>query len=156
MRKGFVLKDGAGRPGGYLVQDMREICCRANGLTQQAKAVLIFSDGTQEEHALEDDSEARWPLGGRVLCGGFVCAQDRLLLATGEQARGAFARLILRKAERANKRAESERMQEEHAPQREEEAEKPQYQHIWPQRRWPPPPCWPQAVYTQGCWRERT
>ena len=160
MGKSFVLKDEAGRPGGYLMQGLREICCRASGLTRQAQAVLLFEDGTAEAHALGDDREARWPDGGRLLRGGFVCSDGRLLLATGEEARGAFERLSMQKrAAKQEKRIKAENA-EEPAQERTQETEAPpapaQETHAWPQRRWPPPPCWPQAVYAQGRWQERT
>lgn len=95
MGKSFVLKDAAGRPGGYLTQGMREICCRADAQAQQA--VLLFEDGTAEERPLCGGQEARWPDDGRMLRGGFVCADGRLLLASGEEARGAFERMIIQK-----------------------------------------------------------
>lgn len=155
MGKSFVLKDEAGRPGGYLMQGMREICCRASALTRQAQAVLLFEGGMAEEHTLCGGQEARWPGDGRLLLGGFVCADGRLLLATGEEARGTFERMFMQKrAEREEKRVRTESAQE-----RTQATEKPlgpaQETRVWPQRRWPPPPCWPQAVYAKGRWQEQ-
>lgn len=151
MGKSFVLKDAAGRPGGYLMQGMREICCRADALTRQAQAVLLFEGGAAEERTLGDSQEARWPGDGRTLRGGFVCADGRLLLATGEEARGAFERMRMQ-GHAAEKQPQEpparERVQEPSAAPADEARE-------WPQRRWPPPPCWPQAEYAQGRWRER-
>lgn len=160
MGKSFVLKDASGRPGGYLVQGMRDICCRAGHLTQPSEMVLLFDDGTQQTHAIESGEEAYWPGGGGLLCGGFLCADGRLLLATGEAARAAFERLS------GQKRAQQTRARRETAgegkaapPPREEPAQRPpdsvRQERVWPQRRWPPPPCWPQAEYAQGRWQER-
>lgn len=157
MGKSFVLKDAAGRPGGYLTQGMREICCRAGAPAQQA--VLLFEDGTAEERPLRGGQEARWPDDGRRLRGGFVCADGRLLLASGEEARGAFERMIMQKhAAREEKRSRTESPSEP-AQEQQRQTEKPdvpaEATRAWPERRWPPPPCWPQAEYTQGRWRER-
>lgn len=156
MGKSFVLKDAAGRPGGYLMQGMREIRCRADAPAQQA--VLLFEDETAEERPLCGGQEARWPDDGRMLRGGFVCADDRLLLASGEEARGAFERMIMQKhAAQEEKRPRTESPSE---PAREQQqTQRPEAPteatRAWPERRWPPPPCWPQAEYAQGRWQER-
>lgn len=158
MGKSFVLKDASGRPGGYLMQSMREICCRADSPAQQA--VLLFEDGTAETHALCGGQEARWPCGDRLLRGGFVCAEDRLLLATGEETRGAFVRWLASKRALPEKKRPAEGSTPELALKSTplQENKQPigtvQKPREWPQRRWPPPPCWPAARYVQGCWQE--
>ena len=154
MGKSFVLKDAAGRPGGYLMQGMREICCRAGAPAQ--RAVLLFEDGTAEERPLCGGQEARWPDDGRMLRGGFVCADDRLLLASGEEARGAFERMIMQKhAAREKTQPRTENVPEPVREQTQEPDVPAEAARAWPERRWPPPPCWPQAEYAQGCWQER-
>lgn len=154
MGKSFVLKDAAGRPGGYLTQGMREICCRADAQAQQA--VLLFEDGTAEERPLCGGQEARWPDDGRMLRGGFVCADGRLLLASGDEARGAFERMIIQKhAAREKTQPRTENVPEPVREQTQEPDVPAEAARAWPERRWPPPPCWPQAEYAQGCWQER-
>ncbi|MDY3833022.1 MAG: hypothetical protein SOZ79_11150 [Candidatus Ventricola sp.] len=153
MGKSFVLKDAAGRPGGYLTQGMREICCRADAQAQQA--VLLFEDGTAEERPLCGGQEARWPDDGRMLRGGFVCADGRLLLASGDEARGAFERMIIQKhAAREKTQPRTENVPEPVREQTQEPDVPAEAARAWPERRWPPPPCWPQAEYAQGCWQE--
>ena len=153
MGKSFVLKDAAGRPGGYLTQCMREICCRADAQAQQA--VLLFEDGTAEERPLCGGQEARWPDDGRMLRGGFVCADGRLLLASGDEARGAFERMIIQKhAAREKTQPRTENVPEPVREQTQEPDVPAEAARAWPERRWPPPPCWPQAEYAQGCWQE--
>ena len=154
MGKSFVLKDAAGRPGGYLTQGMREICCRADAQAQQA--VLLFEDGTAEERPLCGGQEARWPDDGRMLRGGFVCADGRLLLASGEEARGAFERMIIQKhAAREKTQPRTENVPEPVREQTQEPDVPAEAARAWPERRCPPPPCWPQAEYAQGRWQER-
>ena len=154
MGKSFVLKDAAGRPGGYLTQGMREIYCRADAQAQQA--VLLFEDGTAEERPLCGGQEARWPDDGRMLRGGFVCADGRLLLASGEEARGAFERMIIQKhAAREKTQPRTENVPEPVREQTQEPDVPAEAARAWPERRWPPPPCWPQAEYAQGCWQEQ-
>lgn len=153
MGKSFVLKDAAGRPGGYLTQGMREICCRADAQAQQA--VLLFEDGTAEERPLCGGQEARWPDDGRMLRGGFVCADGRLLLASGDEARGAFERMIIQKhAAREKTQPRTKNVPEPVREQTQEPDVPAEAARAWPERRWPPPPCWPQAEYAQGCWQE--
>lgn len=155
MGKSFVLKDAAGRPGGYLMQGMREICCRAGAPAQ--RAVLLFDDGTAEERTLCGGQEARWPEDGRMLRGGFVCADGRLLLATGEEARCAFERMILQKHAAWEEKPPSTENASEPAREQTQRPDAPAGEtRVWPERRWPPPPCWPQAEYAQGRWQERT
>lgn len=154
MGKSFVLKDAAGRPGGYLTQGMREICCRADAQAQQA--VLLFEDGTAEERPLCGGQEARWPDDGRMLRGGFVCADGRLLLASEEEARGAFERMIIQKhAAREKTQPRTKNVPEPVREQTQEPDVPAEAARAWPERRWPPPPCWPQAEYAQGCWQEQ-
>lgn len=157
MGKSFVLKDAAGRPGGYLMQGMREICCRADTPAQQA--VLLFEDGTSEERALCGGQEARWPDDGRMLRGGFICADGRMLLATGEEARSAFERMRLQRHAAREKARPRKEESPEPAPEQRQQTQRraiPMGEaRVWPERRWPPPPCLPQAEYAQGCWRER-
>ena len=154
MGKSFVLKDAAGRPGGYLTQGMREICCRADAQAQQA--VLLFEDGTAEERPLCGGQEARWPDDGRMLRGGFVCADGRLLLASGDEARGAFERMIIQKhAAREKTQPRTENVPGPVREQTQEPDVPAEAARAWPPRRWPPPPCWPQAEYAQGCWQEQ-
>ena len=154
MGKSFVLKDAAGRPGGYLTQGMREICCRADAQAQQA--VLLFEDGTAEERPLCGGQEARWPDDERMLRGGFVCADGRLLLASGEEARGAFERMIIQKhAAREKTQPRTKNVPEPVREQTQEPDAPAEAACAWPERRWPPPPCRPQAEYAQGRWQER-
>ena len=154
MGKSFVLKDAAGRPGGYLMQGMREICCRAGAPAQYA--VLLFEDGTAEERTLCGGREARWPDDGRMLRGGFVCADDRLLWTTGEEARCAFERMIIQKhAPREEKAPGTEKALEPASEQTQRPDAPAGETRVWPERRWPPPPCRPQAEYAQGRWQER-
>ena len=154
MGKSFVLKDAAGRPGGYLTQGMREICCRADAQAQQA--VLLFEDGTAEERPLCGGQEARGPDDGRMLRGGFVCADGRLLLASGDEARGAFERMIIQKhAAREKTQPRTKNVPEPVREQTQEPDAPAEAARAWPERRWPPPPCWPQAEYAQGRWQER-
>lgn len=145
MGRSFVLKDTSGHPGGYLMQGMREICCRADAPAQQA--VLLFEDGTTAEFELSGGQEARWMCKGRLLCGGFVCADGHLLLATGDEARSAFLRWLTPAS------ASREEREEPPAPAAEQTGAIREAR-TWPQRRWPPPPCWPTSQYMQGRWQE--
>ncbi len=157
MGRSFVLKDAAGRPDGYLVQGIQEICCRAGGAARRLQAVLLFDGGVQEEHEADGGQEMRWPCEGRLLCGGYVCADGRLLLSTGEEARRAFMRQALQKRTAQEKRQTGMENPAEPARELEERGEPGHAQQTreWPQRRWPPPPCWPQASYIQGRWQEQ-
>lgn len=157
MGKSFVLKDAAGRPDGYLMQGIREICCRASGAARQLQVVLLFEGGAQEEHEADSGQEMRWPCEGRLLSGGYVCADGRLLLSTGEKARCVFMQQALRKRTAQEKRQTEVENTAEPAQEQEEHGEPGHAQQAreWPQRRWPPPPCWPQATYMQGRWQEQ-
>lgn len=155
MGKSFVLKDAAGRPGGYLVQGIREICCRADSAARQMQAVLLFEGGGQEEHDADGGREMRWPCEGQLLCGGYVLADSRLLLSTGEEARCAFMQQELRKRTAQEKRQTRTENTAEMTREQDESGHAQQIRE-WPQRRWPPPPCWPQASYAQGRWQEHT
>ena len=156
MGKSYVLKDAAGRPGGYLMQLQHEICCRASGISGKAQAVLLFTDGTQKAYPLDNGVEMRWADDAHALCGGYICTENRLLLATDDDARQAFAMAGIRYKPDRPPHAKQER--EKAAKAEEEERIHPEAgrekAYAEPQRRWPPPPCWPQAVYRDGRWQE--
>lgn len=142
------------------MQGMEEICCRISDPKRNAKVVLLFEDGTDEEHLLDTGEEARWESKGRLLLGGYTCAGGRLWLATGDEARGACQRAsVMRMTQRkkTEDRQEKREKTEHREDGREEDAQREGgkiEERKWPQRRWPPPPCWTNARYIHGCWQE--
>ena len=79
-----------------------------------------------------------------------------LLLACGEEARGAFERMIIQKhAAREKTQPRTKNVPEPVREQAQEPDAPAEAARAWPERRWPPPPCWPQAEYAQGCWQEQ-
>lgn len=142
------------------MQGMEEICCRISDPKRNAKVMLLFEDGAEEEQPLDTGEEARWERKGRQLLGGYTCAGGRLWLATGDEARGVYQRASVKRMMQGKK---TENRQEEREktgqPDRggEEEGKKEgekREEQKWPQRRWPPPPCWTDARYIHGCWQE--
>lgn len=162
MGKSFVLKDTAGHPRGYLLQQSGKICCRASLGALQARLVMLFEDGTQMQHEMQSDgTETSWPCDARKLCGGYACAENRLLLFSDEEARRAFERARIRQkavrtaAEEDGYEPKEEQSSKEPAPAPQETAAgEATIEERLPQRRWPPPPCWPTARYVHGSWQE--
>lgn len=161
MGKRFVLKDASGRPAGYVIADGADICCRVSGDGQgDARLIALFEDGERRAYALAPGgAEQRFPCGDGALCGGYVEAADRLLLATDARAREAFARSPMRRRAQpaAQARSDLTDAREQAMPPRPDETQQPDATartDVMPQRRWPPPPCWPQARYAHGRWQD--
>lgn len=180
MGKSFVFKDQSGAVRGYLVQGMGKLRCRADALTAEGQLVLLYADGASSRHALTaGGAEQTLPDGGRTIDGAVVCAGGEPLLRTDERASAAYAQLFRRKeyAGRAPGRQNERGIQQKTEPEEEceknerqskeereelrEERESPHNEErdgsaeSLPQRRWPPPACWPGAQYVHGRWQER-
>ena len=141
------------------MQGMEEICCRIGEPKRNAKVVLLFEDGTEEEYLLDTGEEARWESGGRQLMGGYTCAGGKLWLATGDEARSAYQRASMKRMVQS-KKTENRPEEREKTGQQDDGKEDGKRtggrreERTWPQRRWPPPPCWTDARYIHGCWQE--
>ena len=162
MGKNYVLKDRTGRPGGYLLESGGSLCCRVQTGGQRATLIALFEGGVQETYTLScGDGEQTWPCGARGLCGGGVFAGDRLLLSSGEAATRAWERRRIRPAgESVPRRSEAARDRaaipehERHDNRAACEGADASPDVAGHERRWPPPPCWPEARYAGGHWQE--
>ena len=178
MSSGFVLRDRAGHPAGYVMQGRGVVSCRACQLAQPAQLVLMRGNEEESRPMPADGREQTWPDGGEPLTGAYIAADGVLLLDTGEAARLAFERASRRAAGASAARARHQEMigraEKSAAEQETAQAPKetipastgaaqpsteaarqtasPQMRSL-PQRRWPPPPCWPEARYADGHWQ---
>ena len=105
--------------------------------------------------------EQTWTDGGGTLTGAYIAADGEMLLDTGEAARQAFERARrkaagMAKARQASVAAGKSTTEQQEAAQPSGNAAgqraAPQTRSL-PQRRWPPPPCWPEARYLDGRWQ---
>ena len=173
MGKYLLLKDSAHTPRGYLRETKEGVACRAP-LSKPSRAVLLFSGGEQAQFDLcAGGDEQMLFCDGKNMSGGYVVSTGTLLFATDDAARRAFETDLI-KEKACSERISSEknsaetdmgglhmRVHEEkkrHEPETDglktDEGEAKEEEKAWPDRRWPPPPCWDTAVYRQGSWRE--
>lgn len=148
MTRSFLLKDNGRRVEGYLQVRSDEIRCRVES---ELSAVLILLGMKERKWRFELQAGGReqcFPAVQGEISGAVVMQEGAVWLATDDIARCRFSKHAV----------EPERKKEEEAECRKETAEpsKPademQKSAAWPQRRWPPPPCCPQAMYQRGLW----
>lgn len=154
----FVLRGGNGALAGYLMQGQGELRLRAQGIPEGGAILMLMEkDGRErEQRLLATGEEQRWTDPGKRLFGAYAMQGEKLLFCTGEEAKAAFLRRMA--AAQRKKRPAQQTAQAEKARETAQENEPPtgqaaSAQTAWPQRRWPPPPCWPEARYEGGRWR---
>ncbi len=155
----FLLRGGNGVLMGYLMQGQGELRLRAQGIPEDgALMVLIEKDGREREQRLSaTGGEQRWPDPGKQLLGAYAMQEEKLLFCTGQEAKAACLSRIA--SNRQKKRPAQRTAQASNAPvaaqEKESSAGREAFGRIpWPERRWPPPPCWPEARYEGGRWRQ--
>lgn len=159
----FVLRNGNGALAGYLMQGQGELRLRAQGIPEGgAVMVLMEKDGRErEQRLLATGEEQRWPDPGKRLLGAYAMQGERLLFCTGPEAKAACLRRIASAQQQkkpAQQTAQAKSAQAKGAQETAQEKEPPAGreafgQIAWPERRWPLPPCWPEARYEGGRWR---
>lgn len=155
MGKSMVLKDLSGHAAGYVRVSDREALCgvRLNG---DAQLALVLADGSSQVFDLQTGAaEQRFSCERKAFTGYYVFRGKELLLISGENMRDAFARdQLLRRKEASSTAARTEDVRKPAQQEIEAEAPKLRRQPDFPQRRWPPPPCWDEAQYIEGSWQE--
>ena len=159
MGGSFVLKDASGRAVGYVMQGTDAVRCRVGSAQGELNIHLFFDDGSCEARVLEPQKEQRFDGTKRRLTGAAVSADTMLLADTGEAARAAFERERMQQQAAQRGQDHPVRRPQSAPPDRTEEARtapreirQTQTAYSLPQRRWPPPPCMPQAIYRNGRW----
>ena len=156
MSKYAVLKDLSGRIAGYVRADETAVFCRIQ-LGFPAKLAAVFSDGTQADYALSESAgEQCISCDGKNMLGCYVFKEDELLLVSDETMRGVFVRRALscRNSEAENRIQGRVSENKEHETVESAAEAKENHENEFPQRRWPKPPCWDEAIYRQGRWQE--
>ena len=175
MGKSVVLKDLEHCPQGYVRTDRDSVICRAK-VDAPAQLSILFSDGEIRRYTIDGRQEQRFSCDAAQMRGCFVHRDEKLLLVSDETMHREFARQTLQMKKKAqpvlqpgkpeeNGQTErlEEKQQEKQEGKQEEELEerksvlplKGDREMEFPQRRWPPPPCWETACYGDGRWQER-
>ncbi|MBR5302605.1 MAG: hypothetical protein IKU38_07200 [Clostridia bacterium] len=154
MGRSVVLKDLLNRPEGYLLVFEKEMICRVP-LKEAAQMALLFSDGSKEVCALSATSqEQRMAYPAKAMRGCCIFRDRQLLYISDDEMRRIFAELIQPVYRHADEKRAGE------APFLSEQKNTPAEETVrntktdFPQRRWPPPPCWQAARYVHGRWQE--
>lgn len=151
---------------------------------KEVRLCLLYADGSIAQYALDAGGrEQMLADSGRAIAGAAILARDAPPLGSDERTlhlilqREAERQRAERKEKEREERetkdtenkvrkpketenkeaeaAEAERKGTESGKMEEGEAEKETLPtSSFPQRRWPPPPCWPQARYAHGRWQE--
>lgn len=167
MARGFLLKDKDGRVGGYLQIQHQTLRCRltqANEKESQDELILFSNDRQamrlrlafeRAEQCFQNLSSEEQEISGAV-----VVRNGQVHLHTDECTARAYERSQKkqRSAESTHGRIENTRISEKTDTDgcHSQRVIPVQIKDEWPQRRWPPPACMPDAVYIQGRWTERS
>ena len=157
MGKSMLLKDEKNRPGGYVIASGTQITWRAQ-TDAPAQMINYFADGTQylcnliggKEQSIDNNAE---------MTGCCVVCREQVILSSDEKTRSAFLRQSTQKAHGEEQKSEKKEREEKpvspHLCSQENTQKKAaEKTTALPQRRWPPPPCWEDACYLNGCWQE--
>lgn len=153
----FVLRNGNGALAGYLMQERGEIRLRAQDIPEGgAVMVLMGRDGERRELRLSaTGAEQRWPDPSIRLFAAYAVQGGKILFCTGSEARAAGLQSLAAAKRQSTPAPQATR--EEGPPEAARGNEPPcpgeDGRLAWPQRRWPPPPCCPDARYEGGSWR---
>lgn len=125
-------------------RQLRIVCRKA---WKKACLTAVYEDGERNFEGGFDGYETERPNDGGRLIGAYVTADGKMVLDTGTAARKAFE----------NRKTTACRPEKQKATQNldfaKEKPEKPRLQKPeTAERRWPPPPCMPGAVYRKGIW----
>ena len=161
MGKSFVFKDLSGRTAGYMMMGLSGLTVRFS-LSDEAKLTVFDEKGRAKKFPLRaQEGEQVFPYAGGEAAGAYVSAGERLLGIAGQGAEAMFEqeRMLQRQAERKKKAGqetvrsepEQKKITTQEAPAK--NAKPVQQVHVWPQRRWPPPACMPEACYELGIWK---
>jgi len=140
---------------GYLRETKEGLACRVP-LSEPSGLVVLFSAGEQAQYDLSSGcGEQLLDCHGKTPAGGYVVCADALLFVTDEAARLAFERRRIKAAPRpASEDKKAAKPVGETAKAQRDERVVMEVDTPWPDRRWPPPPCWDTAVYSLGAWQE--
>jgi len=149
-----LLKDLKGHIAGYVRADEANAYFRIQ-LGFPVQTVMIFSDGSQKESALNGGmTEQAIACDGKKLRGCYVLKEEKLLLISDETMRKAYERRAL-SPESGNQKLNIDTAERQETILKDTLDEKTEKQRrAFPQSRWPQPPCWDTALYAQGRWQE--
>lgn len=151
MGRSFVLKGATGKPEGYLIQGQGVVRFKG-GAMDNARMTIIRADNrktvwegtwTAEENEHPDD--------GTKIAAAYVTENGVLRLYTDEAAKRAFE-MEKRECPTERPAGKTKNQEQEKTIYRAEEKKRQTEERVWPERRWPPPPCMPAARYVSGRW----
>lgn len=165
MGKSFILKNRQGSTAGYLTEGLNAIHLRVDGVQPGQNAIFFYQDGTTSRTELEMDvREQACPHDGKALLGAVVVTEDGSVMAdSGAQMRTMYdanRRKSSRQKEESSEQTAlppvfMEKQSDEQDLKREIRQEAPcTAAASFPERRWPPPPCWQGAAYKNGRWTQ--
>ena len=151
----FLLKDKDGRVRGYLLRTGEEICCRLSVTYRDAELFVYEQQNGVCFHLTASDGEQRFLYRNVEIRCAVVFSLGQMVLASDWVYADALPQTGAAEKKEKEKEEEKEKKQSslvlsENKPLKGEEEQPPR---LWPQRRWPPPPCLMGARYHGGQWR---
>ena len=143
----FLLKDKDGRVRGYLLRTGEEICCRLSVAYRDAELFVYEQQNGVCFHLTASDAEQRFPYRDTEIKCVVVFSQGQMVLASDWVY--AADTLLHTGAKKKKEEKQSSLIPSENKPETENAENQPR---LWPQRRWPPPPCLTGARYHGGQW----
>ena len=149
MDDSFLLRDAEGAACGYIIARGRTLCCRISELAHEGTLYITDRLNRISEYALSGDGQEEYTFdyqGERV---------QHAAVFEGSKLMGASDWQKAQKAEysRKEQKAEADGDKEKQTPPESTNHDVKAWN--WPERRWPPPPCMPEARYEHGHWLTR-
>ena len=160
MGKSFILKDRSGTAVGYFQQGIHSVRCRLSSEEEGTEIILFYVGGKHNSRLIEETGkEMEWKEADGIVEEVVISRDGVIIAASSPQARLQFERMY--STVQTNKKRDNPSVlpvEETHESQQIEEENKSKEtaeKNRMPERRWPRPPCWQEAVYRQGMWTER-
>ena len=145
----FLLKDKDGRVRGYLLRTGEEICCRLSVTYRDAELLVYEEQNGVSFHLTASDTEQRFPYRDTEIRCVVVFSHGQMVLTSDWVYADTLPHTgAVDKTEKEE--GEISSVPSENKPEKENAENQPR---LWPQRRWPPPPCLTGARYSGGQWR---
>lgn len=159
MSNSYLLRDSAGKAAGYILVGKDEICCKI--LESERQSVLrVYSERGMQAFVLQAScAEQSFPFYPGLIASAQIEAGGHVILATDwalihQETDAIQVKDCTRTGEETYAEHTTEKTSTaDHKQNHQREEVIVNRGHIWPERRWPPPACCPQAVYVHGVWQ---
>ena len=154
MRKSYVLKEKSGLVCGFIMQTGRNLSYRVtHSLKNPVTLTAVYEGGERVRAEVKDSDEHQQEASGGALIGAYVELDGTLFMDTGKDAQNAY----YNRENSFHQKARTDKSERRKDTSKEEHLSKSRFaDSLVKERRWPPPPCAPNARFLDGKWVDQS